>query len=66
MSESYNKDIQILVTLLLELKIFELVCLYNFGDTEAVTRNCSMKKALLKYLQNSQENISVSRKTERL
>ena len=32
MSRFYNKDIEILVALLLELKMFELVHLYNFGD----------------------------------
>ena len=32
MSRFYNKDIKILVTLLLELKMFEFVCLYDFRD----------------------------------
>ena len=47
MSRFYNKDIEILVTWLLKLKLFELVCLYNFENTEAVTWSCSIEKVLL-------------------
>ena len=46
MSWFYKKNIKILVTLLLELKTFELVCLYNFDDNG-------------KFFKNSKENISV-------
>ena len=40
----YNRDIQILVTLLLELKMFELVHLYNFIDSGS----SSIKKSFIK------------------
>ena len=49
--------IKILVTLLLEFKMFELVCLYNSGDHGSSHLELFYEKGLLKYLQNSQENI---------
>ena len=47
MSRFYNKDIEILVALLLELKMFELVHLYNFGDHGSSHRELFYKKGFV-------------------
>ena len=47
MCRFYNKDIEILVTWLLKLKLFEVVYLYNFETTEAVTWSFFIEKILL-------------------
>ena len=47
-----------MVTLLLEFKILELVCLYNFGDHGNSHLELFFKKGLLKFLKSSRENIS--------
>ena len=44
----YNKDIQIFVTLLLELEMFEIVLLYNFEDHGSNHLELFYKKGFLK------------------
>ena len=55
MSRFYNKDIEILVALLLNLKCLNWSIYIILETTEAVIENCSIRKVLLTFLQNSQE-----------
>ena len=57
MSRCHNKDIKILLALLIILKMFLSVAI-NSEVMEAATRNCSFKRFLSKILKNSRENTS--------
>lgn len=50
MPRFYNKDIKILVALLLELKMFEFVCLYNFRDHGHSHQELFYKKCFVKII----------------
>lgn len=54
---SYYKDIKILFTSLLTLKIFLAVYITLNAIETIITRGCSMKEVLLKTLLNSQEHL---------
>ena len=55
MSRYHNKDIEILVALLPTLKMFSSVEI-NSEVMETLAQNCSLKKDLLKFFKNLQEN----------